>query len=64
MCFGGSPSAPPAPAPAPQANDPSVTIARDAERRRQRAAGSQTILTGPQGTAAPPTTAGKSLLGM
>ena len=64
MCFGGgSPQKIPVPKPAPQANDPQVTLARDEERRRKRMAASDTVMTGPQG-AAPPPSAGKSLLGM
>ena len=62
-CFGGSPSSAPIPTPAPQQADPSVKLAEDEARRRQRAAASNTMLTGPMGVTAAKTMQPKSLLG-
>lgn len=63
-CFGGSVPTPPPPAPpAPEAQDVGVVASRDAERARRRAAGSNTILTGPAGTKSPAPVATKTLLG-
>jgi hypothetical protein len=62
-CFGGSPSTPALPAPAPTEQSAAVTQAGDAERRRKRQAASNTILTGPQGVPLQPTTGIKTLLG-
>lgn len=65
MCF-ATPSVPSAPPPIPMAveQDRAVTASIDAERkRRAQASGlASTMLTGPLG-AAPPTGAGKTLLG-
>lgn len=60
---GGMPSAPAAAPPPPDAQDTGVVAARDAERARRRAAGSNTIFTGPQGATNPAPVATKSLIG-
>ena len=61
-CFGGSPNATPMPTPAPQQADKAVKTAEDEERRRQREAASNTLLTGSQGSVMPKMQT-KSLLG-
>ena len=71
MCFGASvpslPPVPPPPVPPPQLPDQAVQQAGIDARNRAAvaAAGSQTILTGPQGLQTPATTtaSGKTLLG-
>lgn len=63
MCFGGSPSVTPLPAPAPQAGQGNVQSVEDADKRRRRAAASDTILTSPLGVTKPAKTTPKSLLG-
>jgi hypothetical protein len=63
MCFGGSPSSQPLPAPPPQAGQGNVQAVEDADSRRRRAAASNTILTSPMGVANPTDTKPKSLLG-
>lgn len=63
-CFGGGSPSMPAPAPPPpDAQDTGVVAARDQERARRRAAGSNTIFTGPQGTTNPAPVATKTLIG-
>jgi hypothetical protein len=62
-CFGGSPSAQPLPAPPPQAGQGNVQAVEDADRRRRRAAASNTILTSPLGVTKSADTKPKSLLG-
>ena len=62
MCFGGSPNTTPMPTPAPQQADPAVKTAEDEERRRQRQAASNTLLTGEAGAVLPKMQT-KSLLG-
>lgn len=68
MCFFNRPSMPAPvapPSPVVTEQDPAVQAAIDSERRRRAAAmGRQsTILTSPTGVSAPPTLAGKTLLG-
>lgn len=71
MCLGGSPSAPPPPAKAPEAARAPVTPSRRARagvddaarRRRAGGVGEGTILTGSRGIQDGGTTAVKTLLG-
>lgn len=51
------------PTPAPQESDADVISARDAERKRRRAAASDTLLTGSQGVTGAANTDTKQLLG-
>jgi hypothetical protein len=63
QCFGGSASTPPTPAPAPQQAQGNVQATMELAKQRQRAAASNTILTGGQGVTMMPQLSGKSLLG-
>lgn len=63
MCFGGGPSAPATPPPAPQQAQGDVQATMLAAQQRQRAAASNTNLTGPGGISMMPKLQGKSLLG-
>ena len=63
MCGRSAPSAPAAPIPPPEQQDPGVTAARDAERMRRRTSASNTILTGPQGVTGAAPLQTKTLLG-
>jgi len=67
MCF-SSPKVPPAQAPPPTVTpqDPAITAALDADRRRKASAAGgykSTVLTGGAGLASAPSTATKTLLG-
>ena len=63
MCFGGSPALPPTPAPAPQQAQGNMVQQQQLAMQRQRAAASNTQLTGPQGIT-PKQFSGKTLLGV
>ena len=62
-CFGGSPSAPPLPTPAPTMQSSAVAGEAEADRLRKRKAASNTLLTGSQGVQTQPVTERKTLLG-
>ena len=64
MCFGGgSPSPQALPAPAPTQQSSAVQGMVDADKKRRRAAASNTILTSGEGVASQPTSGVKTLLG-
>jgi hypothetical protein len=62
MCFSSSPNVTPLPAPAPQQVNAATAQADEAKKVRQRAAASNTLLTGETGAALPKMQT-KSLLG-